>query len=149
MTEEIAFNVPGSYVWTPPRGWSRIRVETINPDGTRSFLAEFERKSQDVKKSDGQPSILIAQGGQGGMVVSGNPGSAGGSRGGMTVPAPAPSRPAHAWVLYDHDRGPYAIALYDDLEQAAREASRRGYGKVARWPFGMELAEAIKEWEGR
>ena len=54
-----------------------------------------------------------------------------------------------AWVIYDHDHGPYAIALYATCEQAAQYAAQMGYGKVARWPFGMEFSEAITRWEGR
>ena len=54
-----------------------------------------------------------------------------------------------AWVVYDHDNGPYAISLHALPEEAARAAARAGYGKVARWPFGTDLGEAIQEWEGR
>lgn len=54
-----------------------------------------------------------------------------------------------AWVVYDHDQGPYAIALYATCEEAAKHAARSGYGRVAQWPFGMDLADAVKEWEGR
>ena len=54
-----------------------------------------------------------------------------------------------AWLVYAHDRGPYAIALHDSAETAARQAARQGYGSVAFWPFGTELSDAIQEWEGR
>lgn len=54
-----------------------------------------------------------------------------------------------AWVIYDHDMGPYAIALHDNAVDAARGAAQRGYGKVGFWAFGAEFADAIKGWEGR
>jgi hypothetical protein len=54
-----------------------------------------------------------------------------------------------AWVVYEYDHGPYAIALYATAEDAARHAARAGYGKAAPWPFGLELSDAIKEWESR
>lgn len=57
--------------------------------------------------------------------------------------------PMGAWVIYDYDHGPYAIALHATCEQAAREAARQGYGRVAQWPFGVEFADAIKAWESR
>ena len=54
-----------------------------------------------------------------------------------------------AWLVYAWDYGPYAISLHDSPQDAAREAAVAGYGNVARWPFGMELADAITAWEGR
>lgn len=71
--------------------------------------------------------------------------------------APMPEGPAweplsadlHAWVVYDYDSGPYAIALHGTAEDAARDAARRGYGKVGRWVVGADFADAIREWEGR
>ncbi|MCF6376941.1 hypothetical protein L2K70_04935 [Nocardioides KLBMP 9356] len=54
-----------------------------------------------------------------------------------------------AWVVYDHDMGPYAIALHHDAVSAARDSAQRGYGKVGFWAFGVEFADAIKVWEGR
>jgi hypothetical protein len=52
-----------------------------------------------------------------------------------------------AWVIYDYDHGPYAIALYADCEGAARGAAQRGYGKVGFWPFGEEFGDAMTAWE--
>lgn len=52
-----------------------------------------------------------------------------------------------AWLIYSWDHGPYAIALHASAEEAAREAARQGYGSVGFWPFGMELADAVKAWE--
>lgn len=54
-----------------------------------------------------------------------------------------------AWLIYDYDHGPYAIALHSSAESAAREAARQGYGKVGFWPFGAELGDAVKAWESR
>lgn len=54
-----------------------------------------------------------------------------------------------AWLVYDHDMGPYAISLHDSAPSAARDAARQGYGRVGFWPFGMELREAVDLWEGR
>jgi len=51
------------------------------------------------------------------------------------------------WLTYDYDNGPYAISLHSDAIAAAREAAQRGYGKVGFWPFGMDLADAVKRWE--
>lgn len=53
------------------------------------------------------------------------------------------------WVVYAHDHGPYAIALYASAGEASKHAARAGYGMVAEWPLGMEFADAIKAWEGR
>lgn len=52
-----------------------------------------------------------------------------------------------AWVVYDYDQGPFAIALFERAEEAAKAAATRGYGRVGFWPFGLELAEAVKTWE--
>ena len=56
---------------------------------------------------------------------------------------------AGAWVVYDHDRGPYAISLHAQASDAAHAAARKGYGRVGWWPFDAEFSDAIKEWEGR
>lgn len=52
-----------------------------------------------------------------------------------------------AWLVYDYDHGPYAISLHDSAEGAARKAARQGYGRVGFWPFGLELREAVDQWE--
>lgn len=52
-----------------------------------------------------------------------------------------------SWVVYDIDHGPYAIALHDNVLDAVYDVSRRGYAKIAFWPFGLELADAIRRWE--
>lgn len=54
-----------------------------------------------------------------------------------------------AWVTYDWDNGPYAIALYDNAIDAARAAARQGYGRVGFWAFGVEFRDAINTWEGK
>lgn len=54
---------------------------------------------------------------------------------------------AGAWLVYDWDHGAYAISLHASAPEAARSAARQGYGKVAFWPFGSDLADAVKEWE--
>lgn len=54
-----------------------------------------------------------------------------------------------AWVVYDHDHGPYAISLHASAATAARKAARAGYGKVGWWPYGTDLADAIKAWEAQ
>jgi hypothetical protein len=54
---------------------------------------------------------------------------------------------AGGWVRYEWDYGPYAIALHESAEEAARASARSGYGKVAFWPFGVEFTDAIKAWE--
>jgi hypothetical protein len=56
---------------------------------------------------------------------------------------------AGAWLVYDYDHGPYAISLHVSAEEAARSAARQGYGKVGFWPFGADMADAVKAWEGR
>lgn len=53
------------------------------------------------------------------------------------------------WVVYDRDNGPFAISVHPNCEDAVRAVARYGYGKVARWPFGMELQEAIETWEAQ
>ena len=53
----------------------------------------------------------------------------------------------HVWVVYEHDCGPYAISVHDTCEAAVRVVGTNGYGKVARWSFGTELADAIRAWE--
>lgn len=58
-------------------------------------------------------------------------------------------RESAVWVVYDHDHGPYAIALHATAEDAARDAARRGYGRVGRWAIGADFRGAIEEWEGR
>lgn len=54
-----------------------------------------------------------------------------------------------AWVVYAYDHGPYAIALYAGPEGAAHHQARQGYGSVGFWRYGTELADAVKQWEGR
>ena len=57
--------------------------------------------------------------------------------------------PPHVWVVYSRDRGPYAISIHLTAEEAAQVAAKTGYAHAGKWPLGMELDEAIKEWEGR
>ncbi len=57
--------------------------------------------------------------------------------------------PDAAWVANDHDHGPYAISLHATAGEAAKSSARQGYGRVARWDFGAEFGDAIREWEGR
>lgn len=52
-----------------------------------------------------------------------------------------------AWLVYDYDYGPFAIALFESAEAAAKAAASQGYGRVGFWPYGLELAEAVKTWE--
>lgn len=52
-------------------------------------------------------------------------------------------------MVYDHDNGPYAIALWRYVADAARDAAQRGYGRVGWWPFGVDLTDAIRRWERR
>lgn len=54
-----------------------------------------------------------------------------------------------AWVVYAHDHGPFAIALFRSAEEAAKDAAGRGYGAVAHWPFGDDFDVAIRKWEDR
>lgn len=53
----------------------------------------------------------------------------------------------HVWVRYDYDEGPYAITLHLTCEEAVKATAVAGYGKVAKWPLGIELREAITRWE--
>ena len=59
--------------------------------------------------------------------------------------------PGHVWVVYTNgDNTAYsAISIHMTAEEAAREAARTGYAHAAKWPLGMELTDAIKEWVGR
>ncbi len=52
-----------------------------------------------------------------------------------------------AWLVYCYDDGPYAISLHATAEEASRAAARQGYGTVGWWPFGTEMATAVKDWE--
>ena len=65
----------------------------------------------------------------------------------MTTPSDAGRAGEGAWLVYDYDHGPYAISLHASAEDAARGAARQGYGRVGRWPYGMELREAVSLWE--
>lgn len=59
---------------------------------------------------------------------------------------PDEPEPDHVWVVYSHGNGPYAISIHLTAEDAAREAAKTGYAHAAKWPLGMELGDAIKEW---
>lgn len=62
------------------------------------------------------------------------------------IPGPPPVQP-HVWVLYHHDYGPVADVIYYTVEEAVRAQAQQGYGRVARWPLGMTLTDAVKAWE--
>lgn len=53
----------------------------------------------------------------------------------------------HVWVRYDYDQAPYAITLHSTCEEAVKASAVAGYGRVAKWPLGIELSEAVKRWE--
>lgn len=52
-----------------------------------------------------------------------------------------------AWVVYDHDYGPFAISRHRTAEEAARSAAQAGYGRVAKWEFEVDFKDAIRAWE--
>ena len=68
---------------------------------------------------------------------------------GPTFMLPLEPEPAHVWVVYDWDNGNRAYSIHLTAEEAVRGHSRRGYGRIGKWPLGMDLDDAIKEWEGR
>ena len=57
--------------------------------------------------------------------------------------------PAHVWVVYDWDNGNRAYSIHLTAEDAVRGHTQRGYGRIGKWPLGMDLDEAIKAWEGK
>ena len=61
----------------------------------------------------------------------------------------APQPEMVVWVVYDHDRGPYAIAVFASAEEACRYTAESGYGRIARWVVGTEFRDSIAEWEAK
>lgn len=62
---------------------------------------------------------------------------------------PGDARKPGVWVVYDHDQGPFAISVHTTAENAVRSQAGGGYGRIGYWPYGVELAAAVNEWEGR
>jgi hypothetical protein len=56
--------------------------------------------------------------------------------------------PAHIWVVYNWDNGYHAISIHLTAEEAAQVAAKTGYAHAGKWPLGVELDDAIREWEG-
>lgn len=54
---------------------------------------------------------------------------------------------AGVWLIYEYDHGPYAQSIHATAAIAARQAARQGYGRVAFWPLGTELGDALQQWE--
>lgn len=63
----------------------------------------------------------------------------------MALPE-VPDNPGHVWVVYQWDNGHRALSIHLTAEEAAREAAKTGYAHAAKWPLGMDLDDAIREW---
>lgn len=69
---------------------------------------------------------------------------------GRLMVLPEEPEPAHVWVIYDWDNGNRAHSIHLTAEEAVMAHSRGAVPRqIGKWPLGMDLDDAIKEWEGR
>jgi len=55
------------------------------------------------------------------------------------------------WVVYEWDQSPRALSIHFTPEEAIEKHNDFGGNgqRIGKWPFGMELHEAVKKWETR